>query len=617
MKKEKTQFTLKLSREKIQLLLINGQGEFQEIGKADPNDPEITQNLQTLREQVSALSGNCPLVNVMLPDDLILVQNLTIENVNQPITASKALDIVSKACELDKAEINVAVGVPTSHRTQPIAAVTTKTINETRLFLNNSGFHTSQFIASKIINGFNNAPVFVEDPVPKQSIDLTKKSLTIGASIISFFIVLAVFLFALQPFKSTEFTDQLNTSIHRAIVFKDQTDNDIIKKNKSFMVNDPTPDLSDHQKLVTPSISLDDFMQNSSSTDQILNTGNLKPKALTQKANSNPQLTSYANYHYSIKHNILSYFDQKFQSESKINLPNPSWSETILGQYTKLQSLKSMIQFDYLQSIQPNIFHSNDSITINETLGLPLPISQIKKHANKSRIISEPELSFLQDVRLGSLSQDFTTKPVESLKRTPIEQNLSNDFDQKFPKLQNPTRVMRDYKLLKPLNDNNVIEFQIRELTPEEILLSKKLRPIKRPSTIAKINVLAEPTLSSGAVTLSNKPIIRPKLVMLLSPLNPNDVKIVAKATKKPSFPRRASIINNSTISDIIELNRTNLIGVFGTKQNAIALIRLASGKVIRVKVGDRFDGWRVLSISEDKIELANGNKQEILRLPG
>ena len=88
MKKEKTQFTLKLSREKIQLLLINGQGEFQEIGKADPNDPEITQNLQTLREQVSALSGNCPLVNVMLPDDLILVQNLTIENVNQPITAS-------------------------------------------------------------------------------------------------------------------------------------------------------------------------------------------------------------------------------------------------------------------------------------------------------------------------------------------------------------------------------------------------------------------------------------------------------------------------------------------------------------------------------------------------
>jgi type IV pilus biogenesis protein PilP len=76
-------------------------------------------------------------------------------------------------------------------------------------------------------------------------------------------------------------------------------------------------------------------------------------------------------------------------------------------------------------------------------------------------------------------------------------------------------------------------------------------------------------------------------------------------------------VANNATINNILELNRTNLIGVFGTKRNAIALIRLASGQVIKVKVGDSFDGWKVLTIYKDKIELAKEKTQETLRLPG
>ena len=76
-------------------------------------------------------------------------------------------------------------------------------------------------------------------------------------------------------------------------------------------------------------------------------------------------------------------------------------------------------------------------------------------------------------------------------------------------------------------------------------------------------------------------------------------------------------MISNATINNILELNRTNLIGIFGTEFNAAALVRLSSGKIIKVKVGDRFDGWRVFAIDKDKIHLANGSKQETLRLPG
>jgi hypothetical protein len=147
--------------------------------------------------------------------------------------------------------------------------------------------------------------------------------------------------------------------------------------------------------------------------------------------------------------------------------------------------------------------------------------------------------------------------------------------------------------------------------------LSQELLPMSRPEIIAKIKTLLEPTISSGAVTFSNNPISRPEMVSNQDQLDKNSVTLNAKATRGPTFPKRASVFSSATINNILELNRTNLIGIFGTEFDAAALIRLASGKVIKVRVGDQFEGWRVFAIDKDKIHLANGNKQETLRLPG
>ena len=47
------------------------------------------------------------------------------------------------------------------------------------------------------------------------------------------------------------------------------------------------------------------------------------------------------------------------------------------------------------------------------------------------------------------------------------------------------------------------------------------------------------------------------------------------------------------------------------------ALLRLSNGKIIKIKVGQWFEGWRVYAIDRDKIHVENGFKQEILRMPG
>ena len=109
MRNYKTQFVLKLSREKIQLLFKSDQDNYEEIGSTDPNHSEITKNLQLLQSQVYALTGKKPVIDVMLPDELILIQNLNIESANQPINRQEAIDRVATACALKRNEINIQV----------------------------------------------------------------------------------------------------------------------------------------------------------------------------------------------------------------------------------------------------------------------------------------------------------------------------------------------------------------------------------------------------------------------------------------------------------------------------------------------------------------------------
>ena len=117
MRQLSTRFSLKLSRETIQLLLKNELGQFEEIGSADPNNSDINRNLNFLQKQVYALSGRRPLIDVMLPDELILVQNLNITASDDPITIEDATKLIADTCDLGERQINVALGSPISPRT--------------------------------------------------------------------------------------------------------------------------------------------------------------------------------------------------------------------------------------------------------------------------------------------------------------------------------------------------------------------------------------------------------------------------------------------------------------------------------------------------------------------
>ncbi len=170
-------------------------------------------------------------------------------------------------------------------------------------------------------------------------------------------------------------------------------------------------------------------------------------------------------------------------------------------------------------------------------------------------------------------------------------------------------------------------EAVVSEIDPalaESIALANSLRARRRPQDIIEMAVPVDVMLSDAAPALAEQPphrdagfaanaarIIeistnRPRAVAPIVPVDPQTV----------TLPTTASVARAATIENGINLRKTSLIGIFGTSDNRDVLIRMASGRILQVGLGDSFSGWRVVAIGEDSVRIQKGNRTEILRMP-
>jgi hypothetical protein len=84
-----------------------------------------------------------------------------------------------------------------------------------------------------------------------------------------------------------------------------------------------------------------------------------------------------------------------------------------------------------------------------------------------------------------------------------------------------------------------------------------------------------------------------------------------------PSIPSNADVTRAATERNAIRLRDVNLIGVTGTTSNRRALVRLPSGRFVRVGVGDRLDGGRVAAIGEASLQYVRNGRNITLEIPG
>lgn len=90
-----------------------------------------------------------------------------------------------------------------------------------------------------------------------------------------------------------------------------------------------------------------------------------------------------------------------------------------------------------------------------------------------------------------------------------------------------------------------------------------------------------------------------------------------ASSAAEPSIPSSASVARQATETNAIDLGEINLIGVFGAPGDRRALVRLSSGRMVRLQVGDRIDGGEVSAIGENELRYTVNGRNEVLRIGG
>jgi hypothetical protein len=75
-------------------------------------------------------------------------------------------------------------------------------------------------------------------------------------------------------------------------------------------------------------------------------------------------------------------------------------------------------------------------------------------------------------------------------------------------------------------------------------------------------------------------------------------------------------VARQATIENAMRLNRINLIGVYGTEGDRRALVRLPSGRYVKVEVGDRLDGGQIAAIGRGELRYVKGGRNITLTVP-
>lgn len=86
--------------------------------------------------------------------------------------------------------------------------------------------------------------------------------------------------------------------------------------------------------------------------------------------------------------------------------------------------------------------------------------------------------------------------------------------------------------------------------------------------------------------------------------------------TRQPTVSSGGSVARQATLRNAFNPGKLNLIGVYGTSNSRRALVRLPSGRYVKVKVGDRVDGGRVSAIGRDSMQYSRSGRNITLSVP-
>ena len=533
---------------------ISDHNEQYVLDSFDPNEPAASVNLKQLFKLAKALNSKVPKIEVNIPENLLKNETLI---TNKPISNNEAIEIINKRNTDNKSGIISLNFESIGNRATSITYIQISLINEVKEFVEKAGFIITRFNIGKY--SFLNKNT--------QKINLKYFESFNHLKIKSFSRpILGLILFLFFGFMSLSYIGENINKYHEPQIKLEGTTIKVDFKNfnENLKINFSNELISKNElSLINTSLKrFEEFEIKSNSynlkTFPILST-------VTQDISINKIYIS----------NEL--FLGNDLNHKKLQTKLVNTKETInkkISNLSNVQSLKNITNYKTLFVVQDNENLSNQ---------------RKKLSTDFKKIIAayNPEIKTLNR-SINNETEEKSNIDLIPVDDNNVKKNKGNEIKEKYPELE-----------------RSVVEYAI------------KISPYQKPLIINSIKILSEPTLSSGALVFTKVPKKRPDYFKDLKVIKPSQIKITAKATRAPSIPEKASVGYNSTKRNFIDLERTNLIGIVGKSSNPSALLRLSNGKIIKIKVGQWFEGWRVYAIDRDKIHVENGFKQEILRMPG
>ena len=148
--------------------------------------------------------------------------------------------------------------------------------------------------------------------------------------------------------------------------------------------------------------------------------------------------------------------------------------------------------------------------------------------------------------------------------------------------------------------------------TQSKLVIASSRRPLARPQNFKSSVDAALAAVAIEAAKSATAPAAEAKPAS-----NKTSQKVASvKTSRSPNLPSRANVAKEATVKNAIHLSAINLIGVYGSNSDRRALVRLKSGRYVKVQIGDRLDGGRVAAIGSGELKYVKSGRNVTLKMP-
>lgn len=234
---------------------------------------------------------------------------------------------------------------------------------------------------------------------------------------------------------------------------------------------------------------------------------------------------------------------------------------------------------------------------------------------------STRDLQNLMQTESGTLSTSSATEvdATSLLTQAELKQDTGSNLELQIEVNNTPLDISENFEIssqgrpkARPATAN--LEFKtvsLSEISRNELAL---FRPIMRP-VLPQKNQGVDLFANSLPIPTSLRPEKRPRSIEIAARV-PAQASALPSELQSHTVSSEKSVTKAATVKNVLNLSDINLIGISGPKRNLNALVRLANGKILKLKVGDRLNGGRVMDIRTTALTYTISGRSFILDMP-